>query len=502
MRISTSMIYSSGAAQIDNLQAQLAQTQQEIATGSSILTPADNPVAAAQAVVVTQAQADNTQYTANGQSATNSLSQETTTLQSVTTLIQNAQSAIVDAGNGSFTLQQRQDIATSLQGSLSQLLGLANAQDGNGNYLFSGYQNGSPPFTATATGAQYNGDQGQTTVQVGASQQMAISDSGDSVFQNNVTGNGTFTTAAPTTNVGSGVVSSGSVVNAAALTGDDYAVTFSGIQTAAGTNVNTGSANSGTGAVSAGASAANGAAPTNDTFDLNFHVVGGATTYDIVNATSGTTVTSGNPYVAGQAIIMGGSQVNVTGSPADGDQFTVLDAPTTYTVSDTTNPGSTTIPTGAQPYVSGQSIAFDGLQFNVTGSPSNGDSFTLNPSAKQSVFTTLTNLISLLNTPIGSGVAAETNLTNGLNTASNNLNSSLNNVLTVQASIGARLNELTSLGTEGADLNTQYSSTLSSLESVNYAQTISQLSEQQTTLTAAQQSFVKISNLSLFNYIT
>jgi flagellar hook-associated protein 3 FlgL len=492
MRISSSMLYVNAAAQINSLQAQLVHTQQEISSGSSILTPADNPVAAAQALVVTQTQADNTQFTANRQSATNSLSQEETTLQSVTTLIQNAQTAIVNAGNASFTLQQRQAIATGLQGGLSQLVGLANAQDGNGNYLFSGYQSSSLPFSVSATGAQYNGDQGQTSVQVGVSQQMAISDSGSSVFENNVTGNGTFTSAAAAANIGSGVVSSGSVVNATALTGDNYSVAFSGIQTAAA------GANTGNGTVSPG-TIADAKGLNGHTYSLNFNA--GGTTYDIVDTTSGTTVSSGNSYQAGQAITVGGAQVNVTGNPAAGDQFTVVANPTTYTVSDITNPASVTVPPANQAYVSGQSIAFDGLQFNVSGSPSNGDTFTLNPSAKQSVFTTLTSLINLLNTPSGSGVATETNLTNGLNTANNNLSSALNNVLTVRASIGARLNELTSLNTEGANQDLQYSSTLQSLQDVNDVQAISQLAQQQTTLTAAQQSFVKISGLSLFNYI-
>ena len=494
MRISSSMIYAAGSAQIDGLQAQLLHTQEEISSGTSILTPADNPVNAAQALIVTQAQSDNTQYAANRQSATNSLSQEETTLQSVTTLIQNAQTAVVNAGNGSFTLQQRQAIATSLQGSFGQLLGLANSQDGNGNYLFSGYQSGSAPFSVTATGAQYNGDQGQTVVQVGTSQQMAIGDSGNSVFENNVTGNGTFTTAAANTNIGSGLISSGSVVNASALTGDTYAITFSGIQTSAG------GANAGNGVISQ-ATIANAAQLNGDTYNLNFHVGAGGTTYDVVDTTTGTALNSGVSYTEGQPITVGGAQFNVTGNPADGDQFTMVANPTTYTVTDTTNPGSATVPPANQPYVDGQSIQFDGLQFDVTGAPSNGDSFSLAPSTRQSVFTTLTSLINLLNTPTGTGVAGETNLTNGLNTASNNLSSALNNILTVRASIGARLNEVTALNTEGSNLGLQYSSSLNSLQDLDYAKALSDYSQQQTTLTAAQQSFVKISNLSLFNYL-
>jgi flagellar hook-associated protein 3 FlgL len=141
------------------------------------------------------------------------------------------------------------------------------------------------------------------------------------------------------------------------------------------------------------------------------------------------------------------------------------------------------------------------LELNVTGSPANNDTFTVAPSAKQSVFTTLTNLINLLNAPTGSGVAGETNLTNGLNTASNNLSNSLNNILTVRASVGARVNELTSLNTEGSNLNIQYTTTLSGLQDVNDAQAISQYSQLQTNLSAALQTFSQVGKLSLFTYL-
>ncbi len=494
MRISSSMIYAAGSAQIDTLQAQLLQEQEEISSNTSVLTPADNPVAAAQALLVTQTQSDNTQYMSNQQDATNSLSQEETALSSVTTLVQNAQTAIVDAGNGSYTNQERQSIATSLQGTYNQLLGLANSQDGNGNYMFAGYQTGTAPFTATATGAQYNGDQGQTTVQVSASQTMAIGDSGSSVFENNVTGNGTFTTSAVTGNVGSGVISTGSVTNAASLTGDDYTITFSGIQTSANAG-NTGNATISSATI-ADASQLNG-----DTYTLSFQAGANGSTYSVVDATTGSTLSTGNAYQAGQSISVGGAQFSITGNPANGDQFTVVANPTTYTVTDDTNPASTTVPPANQPYVSGQAIEFDGLDVDVSGSPSNGDSFSIAPSSTQSVFTTLTNLINLLNSPSGSSVASDTNLTNGLNTASNNLSSALNNILTVRSSIGARLNELTSLGSEGSSLNLQYSTTLQGLTGLNYAQALSTYAQEQTTLSAAQQSFVKISGMSLFNYL-
>lgn len=402
MRISTQTIYINGGATISDLQAQLVNTQEELSTGRRILTPADDPVASARVLELSQAQSANTQYGTNRTDAKDSLSQEESTLAGATDILQQVRTAIVNAGNGTYDDQQRKAIATSVSAQLTQLLGLANQRDGSGNYLFAGFQSSVVPFSQTATGAQYNGDQGQRSVQVGSTLNMAISDSGSSVFENNATGNGTFVTSAVATNTGTGVVSSGTVTNTAALTGDNYS--------------------------------------------LNFHVTAGVTTYDIVDNTLGSTLSAGNAYTSGQA------------------------------------------------------ISFDGLTLNVSGAPNDTDSFNVNPSAKQSVFTTIQNLVNVLNAPT-TGALGTTNLTNGLNTASDNITNALDNLLTVRASVGSRLQQIDQLDSVGSDLNIQYQTTISSLQDVDYAKAISQLSLQQTTLQAAQQSFTKTTSLSLFNYI-
>ena len=52
-----------------------------------------------------------------------------------------------------------------------------------------------------------------------------------------------------------------------------------------------------------------------------------------------------------------------------------------------------------------------------------------------------------------------------------------------------------------SDLDLQYNQALSRLEDVDYAEAVSNLTQQRTFLQAAQQSFLKVSNLSLFNYL-
>lgn len=299
MRISTQTLFDSGAARIGELQSSLYKTQQQVATGRRILTPSDDPVAAARALEVTQSQALNAQYGANRGYAKDSLAMVDGTLASVTELLQNVKATAISAGNGTLDDSARAAIATALQSDLDQLVGLANTRDGQNNYLFSGFQTATPPFVQTATGATYQGDLGQRLIQVDSSRQMSASVPGETVFQ-------------------------------------------------------------------------------------------------------------------------GGGQ---------------------------------------------------------------------------DMFKTLSDLITQLNTPGTTGLSA------ALATADNNLVSALDNVSSVRASVGSRMQELDSLDSAGADRNLQYSQTLSDLQDLDYAKALTDLSKQQTTLEAAQKSFVQVSGLSLFKLL-
>ncbi|MGK2952695.1 MAG: flagellar hook-associated protein FlgL [Thiobacillus sp.] len=127
----------------------------------------------------------------------------------------------------------------------------------------------------------------------------------------------------------------------------------------------------------------------------------------------------------------------------------------------------------------------------------------------QDVFETLNDLITLLNTPgidqnipVGQPVGQnDSALTIGLAAANSKLDLGLDNVLTVRASLGSRLQELDALDSAGEDRHIQYSQILSDLQDLDYTQALTQLSQQQITLEAAQRSFVTISGLSLFNFL-
>lgn len=406
MRISTNFMFDSGVNQLGTLSSNLARTQMQLSTNRRMLTAADDPIASARALNVTQSQSLNEQYGVNRDNARSSLSQASLVLQSTTSLLHDVKTLAVNAGNGSMMPSDREALALELEGRLDDLFDQANTADGAGGYLFSGFKSTTVPFTKTSSGASYIGDQGQRMLQVGSARQIPISASGAAVFENNTTGNGTFQTRPAAANTGSGIVSSGAVADATLLTGHDYEVRF---------------------------------AVTADTPPV--------TTYTIADITTG---------------------LDVTPAPL--------------------------------PWKAGEEIAFDGMTFTVDGKPADGDVFTSRPSEKQSLFTTVTNLIGALRQPVV-GAAGQARLANDLNEAHDNINAALDNVLSTQAVFGAHLKELDYLDSSGEDLNIQYESQLSDLQDLDMVKAISQFAQQQFTLEAAQKSFKSLSGLSLFNFI-
>jgi flagellar hook-associated protein 3 FlgL len=397
MRISTSWQQQQSVNQMLTRQYELSQTQLALGNGKAIQNPSDNPAAAARVVDVSSASAQNDQYTRNINMATTRLSVEEQSLSNASDILDRIRTLALEGNNGTQTDESRKSIATELRQTLQQLVSLANTKDGQGEYIFAGNSTSSQPFTQSGLGVTYSGDQGQRMVAAGAGLQVATGDSGDDVFMSIKGGNGTFQTAAGSTNTGTAVVGSTSVTDSSAWTGGSYTITFT-------------------------------------------------------------------------------------------------DA-STYEVHDAADPTGPAISTGTYTGDSGV-INFNGAQLNVTGTPAAGDTFSVSPSSSQDVFSTVANLITAFETP-GGGAA----LNNTVNAQLQNLDQAAGSLLNTRTQIGARMNTLDSQTDMGADMKLQYADTLSGLQDLDYASAASKFSQQQSALDAAQQAYVKMQNLSLFNYL-
>ena len=126
MRISTAQFYQMNVAQMSDQQAQLSQLYQQISSGVSLATPADNPLGAAQAVQLSMTSATLSQYASNQNAALSSLQKEDQTLISVNNLLNSIHTVVIQAGDGSLSDSDRSALSTQLQGYRDQLLTLAN----------------------------------------------------------------------------------------------------------------------------------------------------------------------------------------------------------------------------------------------------------------------------------------------------------------------------------------------------------------------------------------
>src|SRR5277367_6191570 len=226
MRVTQSLNQTQFVAALDALESNISQTQNQVSSGLAYTLPSQNPIAAGTVDNYSQVLAQSKQYTDNGNSAQTSLETENSALSQLQNQLQSLRSLALEANSGTQTGEDLTAIGAQATQIQNSLLALANTQDGNGQFIFSGFATQTQPFSLTATGASYAGDQGQNQIQVAAGQTLPSGDNGDVVFNQIKTGNGVFTVAPNAGNTGSGVIGATTVTGAAGYSGKTYSINF------------------------------------------------------------------------------------------------------------------------------------------------------------------------------------------------------------------------------------------------------------------------------------
>ncbi|EGG99330.1 Flagellar hook-associated protein FlgL [gamma proteobacterium IMCC2047] len=187
--------------------------------------------------------------------------------------------------------------------------------------------------------------------------------------------------------------------------------------------------------------------------------------------------------------------------------FTVAGPNTTYSVTRVSDGTAVSGGVPAQPltnipYVPGEAIAFEGIQLQVSGAPANGDVFTAvhsNPQ-KLDILSIVENLAIGLDT-LGEGDAANLQRGELISDALISLDNAMTAINQTTSKIGARLNTIDSVESANEEIKLFHRNTLSDIEDLDYTEAISLLTQSTFVLQAAQQSYLKVNNLSLFNFI-
>lgn len=285
MRISTNQFYQSGINAIGKQQTQLLQVYQQISSGRRMVTPADDPLAAAQAINVSQSKSLNERLADNRVVASQNLALEENTLNAVTDLMVEIKTRLTEAGNGTMSDADRETLASVFSNLKENMLALANATDGNEQYLFSGYQGTRVPFNASSSGqVQWQGDQGKRLVQIDQTRQVSTADDGKTLFMTASPGDRTYITSAASANRGAAHIADAVITDPnGANVGMDFVIEFAG-------------------------------EPAQHTITV-FNKAG-----ELVDGPFGPTT-----YDAGakRLTLPGGMEVQLAGDPADGDRFEV-----------------------------------------------------------------------------------------------------------------------------------------------------------------------------------
>ncbi len=398
MRISTFSMHQSALDSMLAQQASLSRTQNQLSTGRRLQTAADDPAATVHVLELERALAAAEQHRSNSINAKNRLQLEEATVADATNVLQRVRELALQANSPILDGSTRGLLTAEIRSRLDELVSIANRQDVNGDYLFSGYAAGTQPFVRPANSTvQYLGDAGERQQVIGPGQRVTDGHSGDRVFVGVPEGNGAFVLGFAAGNTGTGILGAGSVVDRSVWDRGSYSVNFTG--------------------------------------------------------------------------------------------------PGNYEVRDSAN---ALVTSGA--FQSGSVISLRGISFTLSGSPAAGDSFTVRPAATESVFSTIDRLVTLTSTPTSSA-ADQAKLNSELGGVLQQFSQGIDHLLSVRAEIGSRLSAIDVADQARETFGAENKRLLSELQDVDYADAVTRMNRELLALQAAQSSYARLAQLSLFNYL-
>lgn len=524
MRISSNLFFQTGLNSINAQQSDLVHIYRQVGSGKRMVHPSDDPLAAAQAINVSQTLAMSERYAANRRVASDNLAMQENVLNTVTLQLQDVKTRLVEAGNGTMSTLDRNTLAEVLELARESLLNLANSTDGNGQYMFSGSMGNVPAFGGDGS---YGGDQRERLIQVDQTRQIAGAHLGNDIFSRAAPGTVGYVTRPGSDNTGTAAVASYSMTNSTGL--------------AAGRVVQIEFVDSSDPSDPPGTLAYKVTVPNESGVSLEYEALfptGGGNAL-LLDSTLGLSVTlAGTPQVgdtfemvpmhssAYRVGTSGPGSDPVTGSGAvvrsvngyGGQTMDLIYGPVVDPAEPLppTDPGYPSLPLVPGFTVDGVAYAaiidgatgrvnvdIGGVEVELNAEPTVGQVFSLSsgPGSQSrnelNMFTALDDVVAALRKG-GTTEVDAANLQNALNSALQRIDVSYNNVLSVRASGGTRMNEIDALQANGSTRIMEYKNQLSKLEDVDYYTAITQLTLRTTALEAAAMAFQKIQNTNLF----
>ena len=530
MRISSLQVFNIADKNLARVNKEVIETQEQMSTGKRVLTPADDPVAATKIMQITQELEITSQYQKNIDIAENNLTIEESALSAVNSLLQRTQELALKAANtATLSTDEYAVLSSEVDEQLKELLNLVNTKNANGDYIFGGYRTAGVPFSGDAsTGFRYQGDEGQQFIKIANNTTVAATDSGKRAFLDVASEHNTVSTYAAKGNLSSPAakINVGQVVDQAAYDKfypNDIVITFNPDEAVSPANKNYTVTERGSNRILAenqiysggdeivveGVSVRISGSPASGTpvqvarFDYGAEA---APVIPTVIAAPGETFTL---RVGGkvETFVLSGafnSNADITAAlndVANGNAEKLQNLGVTANSEGLRQNYGVNMQLGnASSDIAGLLGIADPLAGYTTtdGEVAGvGDRFFIDSSEKQDILTTLARFSDAMKSYDGSQNSRNQLSDQVANTIAN-LNNAQTSVLDVTASIGARMNTLDSTRSLHFDSELVSRDVLSNIRDLDYAEASTRLSQQTLILQAAQQSFIRVSQLTLF----
>lgn len=285
-RMSTFGQFVSQATTVSQEYDKLTRLLQQAGSGKRLLHSFEDPVLADQ--ISSKYDFVNTLqgYSDNGLIAQSRASIVNASAQGASNLVSQISVLLKEAQDGTRSDSDRTNIANQLKGYLTSLTSLANAQDANGQYVFSGSNPTVAAYALVTGNYQYQGSD-ESFINIAPGISTVYGEDGGKIFGNIYQGNGMFTVAAGSGNTGTAWAAPGSVANPSAYVADTYTVSFATYNN-----------------------------------KLVYRVVG-ATSGQVVPAPPDIFPSQAPEYKSGENISFNGIKIEITGQPSATDTFTI-----------------------------------------------------------------------------------------------------------------------------------------------------------------------------------
>jgi flagellar hook-associated protein 3 FlgL len=199
MRVSTAQFYLQSSQLMSQKSSDVNEQMAYLSSGKRVLTAKDDAVSFGTLSGYKDDLASIEKYKRNINQAESHNSLQEVVFTNAEDILNNIKEIMLQANNGAMSTGDLQTLAKQTRNSFDQLLDIANSQNENGDYIFSGYQTELRPFSQQTDGSVlYSGDTGVNEIQIAKNIKIPTNQTGDAAFLNVSNSIGDFSTTYPT----------------------------------------------------------------------------------------------------------------------------------------------------------------------------------------------------------------------------------------------------------------------------------------------------------------